>query len=65
MLKRVELSLVAFLFVFAAASLSSITTSLKRIAWAQELAVCFDAAKIRPGSNLPKTCLEEPTHAQP
>ena len=59
MLKWFELFLVGFLFVFAVTSLSSITTSLKRIAWAQELAVCVDAAKVRPDFNLPETCLED------
>lgn len=60
-----ETLLAVALFVFAISCLSSIDSSLKRIAWAQELAVCVDAVKVRPDFKLPKTCLEEPAHAQP
>lgn len=58
MLNWVEIFLVIFVSVGTMMSLSSIETSLKCIAWAQELTVCVEAAKVLPDFNLPKSCLE-------
>jgi len=59
MIKWVEIFFASVLFVWAVVHLSSIASSLKRIAWAQELAVCVDAAKVRPDFRPPETCLRE------